>query len=546
MDKEQDPRIDGGISRRETALIIFLGVLSAILRGVAFFRYRFDSDESQHLHVTWGWTAGLVQYRDIFDNHVPLFHMVTAPILRLAGEREDILFYMRVPMLVCFAVVMVGTYILARRLYSTRVAAWSVVLLSLIPTFFLKSLEYRTDNLWNAFWWLAIVVLTGGVLSAPRIFIAAFLLGCALATSLKTMLLIIALAAAGAMTLAAFSRRHSAAQVARRVLVGLAGVSIVPALVGAFFYMRGAWPQLVYCAFTFNGLLVKMQRPEAVWLPKVAFVAGMIIAIRVSWRYRPTEGTYVKQWRYFFATFVAFYLVTLYGFWLIISPRDYVAVLPILTIFGVAAIDRLSRARLLIYVTAAALFVIGIAKYTGWFANGTEEWTTMMHQALRLTRPGEPLMDRKGETIYRPRPFYYPFEFITRNLMHRGLIADTIPEDVIRTRCYAAQADGEFFPPRGRAFLNANFLDVGRLRAAGMRIRAGAPFVIAIPGEYLIIGTRGEVAGTLDGTPYRGARFLASGPHSFVPSESGHIAVLWAPAYERGFSPFHLSQQARR
>ena len=50
--------------------------------------------------IAWGWTAGLVQYRDIFDNHSPLFHLATAPLLALAGERPDILFTMRAPMLV--------------------------------------------------------------------------------------------------------------------------------------------------------------------------------------------------------------------------------------------------------------------------------------------------------------------------------------------------------------------------------------------------------------------------------------------------------------
>ena len=43
----------------------------ALLRIAAFFRYRFDSDEPQHLHIAWAWTAGLLPYRDVFDNHAP-------------------------------------------------------------------------------------------------------------------------------------------------------------------------------------------------------------------------------------------------------------------------------------------------------------------------------------------------------------------------------------------------------------------------------------------------------------------------------------------
>src|SRR5437762_12870858 len=99
----------------ERLTLIGLAIVTAILRAIAFFHYRFDSDEPQHLHVAWGWTAGLLQYRDLFDNHAPLFHMATAPILRLVGERPDVLLYMRAPMLLLFAVVIWVTYILGAR-----------------------------------------------------------------------------------------------------------------------------------------------------------------------------------------------------------------------------------------------------------------------------------------------------------------------------------------------------------------------------------------------------------------------------------------------
>src|SRR6188768_4149657 len=84
------------LTRREKLTFVVFAALALLLRAAALFRYRFDSDEQQHLHVTWGWTAGLVQYRDLFDNHAPLFHMLTAPLLALVGERSDVLLWMRV------------------------------------------------------------------------------------------------------------------------------------------------------------------------------------------------------------------------------------------------------------------------------------------------------------------------------------------------------------------------------------------------------------------------------------------------------------------
>ncbi|MEA2414784.1 MAG: hypothetical protein QOI58_1441, partial [Thermoanaerobaculia bacterium] len=43
------------------------------------------------------------------------------------------------------------------------------------------------------------------------------------------------------------------------------------------------------------------------------------------------------------------------------------------------------------------------------------------------------------------------------------------------------------------------------------------------------------------GSPYRGARPLAAGVHRFRDARGGErLACLWAPAFARGFSPFHL------
>jgi hypothetical protein len=526
------------MTSRERLTIALLALTSALLRAVAFFRYRFDSDEPQHLHVAWGWTAGLLQYRDVFDNHAPLFHIVTAPILKLVGERDDVLLYMRAPMLIPFAIVVGATYILGTRLYSRRVGAWSAVILSLVPAFFLKSLEYRTDNLWNALWFLSLAVLTGGDPTFARMFIAGLLLGCAFATSMKTTLLVLTLAAAAVMTLVAFRRGRM------HVIWPIAiGIPVVPAIIVAYFAHRGALGNLVYCVIDFNELLVRMRPPLSIWLPRVLWIPLIAIAVRIAWRYRPQTDDPAARWRFFFAFGSAFFVITLIGFWILVSPRDLLPCLSFFVIFAVAFVERHANYRLGVYLGASLFFIVLIAHYTQGFANGTREDITMMHQVLRLSRPGEPIMDLKGETVYRPRPFYFIFEYITRNAMERGLIRDTIPEDVIRRQCHVAQADGEFFPPRGRAFLNANFLDMGRLRAAGKWIDVHTSFTIAVPGWYVIVNRRGEVHGMLDGVSYSGPRYLAAGSHVFVTESADRLACLWAPAFQRGFSPFRLEDR---
>src|ERR1700676_214435 len=49
-----------------------------------------NSDEPQHLHVVWAWANGMLPYKDVFDNHSPLFQAISAPLFALLGKRADI------------------------------------------------------------------------------------------------------------------------------------------------------------------------------------------------------------------------------------------------------------------------------------------------------------------------------------------------------------------------------------------------------------------------------------------------------------------------
>ncbi len=522
------------VPRSERFALIAIAVVTLAMRIVAFFHYRFDSDEPQHLHVAWGWTAGLLQYRDVFDNHAPLFHMATAPLLRLLGERADILLWMRGPMVLLWLIVVACTYVVARRLYDVRIAIWSVVLLNVLPPFFLKSIEFRTDNLWNAFWMLAVVVLFFGRRSVGTFLLAGLLLGCAFSVSLKTMLLLFTLLAAGAITW--FMRRRARGAGVRAWLVAAfaLGFAIVPSLIAGYFVARGAWPDLVYGALKFNGLVAGHRPPLVVWIPRLCYIPMMYAVFRKAWQYRART----TDARYFFAVATGIFFATLFSFWILISPRDFLPFLPFLTIFVVAALTRRKFFLEAIIVTAIVLLT-GVGYYAAWLTNGTAEFITMENQLLNVSRPGELVMDYKGELIYRRRPTYFILEFITRNAIARGLIADTVPEDLVRTRCHIAQADGSQWPSRARVFMNANFIDLGRLRVSGQWLRPDGTFTIAIPGDYVILDKNGEASGALDGTPYRGSRALERGVHRFSGGKE-RVACVWAPAYARGFSPFHL------
>ncbi|HYM62619.1 MAG TPA: glycosyltransferase family 39 protein [Thermoanaerobaculia bacterium] len=535
-----------GLDRSEQALIIVLSLVGLALRVLGFFRYRFDSDEPQHLHVAWGWMTGLVQYRDLFDNHAPLFHMLTAPLLALVGERPDALLYMRLPMVPLFAVVVAATYVIGRRLYTQRIAIWSALILTLMPGFFLKTLEFRTDNLWIAVWMIALVVLTGGALTGSRIFLIGLILGIAFCVSLKTFLLIITVGGAALITYLLCERRPAAWPIVRTLLVALGGFVIVPAAVAAYFISVGAWKDLVYCNFTFNKLVGETR--DNVWLWRAFFPIAMAVLLYEAWsvsRRREFDGS--ARWRFYFAVALALFLITLRSFWIMISTRDFLPLMPIGAIFLAALVARwrFTRPYLVPILACAGVVCAGFKlHYISPGGQQTRRDLAFTREVLSLTRKGEPIMDLKGESIFRPRPFYNIFEAISRAQMQQGLLRDTIPESMIAARCHVAIADNNFFPPRGRKFLNDNFLNLGSLRASGQWIAGDGSFNIAVEGDYVIVARGGEARGSLDGTPYNGPRKLAAGRHVFTSSgQAERLAVFWAPAYGRGYSPFHVKER---
>jgi hypothetical protein len=100
-------------------------------------------------------------------------------------------------------------------------------------------------------------------------------------------------------------------------------------------------------------------------------------------------------------------------------------------------------------------------------------------------------------------------------------------------------------PLRARAFVWENYIPVGdNLLVAGRFLKpsstdsTGINFEVVIPAPYKIIAHDGEVRGSLDGTPYDGARFLTPGKHTFVRTSSAEpLVLLWAQAVDRNFIP---------
>ena len=554
----------------ERFTLVALGAAMLGLRLPYVVAYPFDSDEPQHLHVAWAWTKGLMQYRDVFDNHAPLFHMLSAPLVALIGETPRILVLMRLAMIPLFALTLWGSFLLGRSLFGARVGLWSAVICGLSPTFFFKGLEYRADVLWAALWLLAIAVLCGGELRPRRAFCGGLLIGACLAVSLKTIMLLLALAIASAGVLALAPRPapddrrppSRARDLAACAASALGGVVVLPLAIVFYFAARGALPDLVRGAVLHN-----MVPGVGIWgrssrhLLTLPILALLLVAARAILRRFPGDGARVA----FLLLLAGSQYVLLSTLWPVHTRQDLLPFYPLLTVLLAGLLlarrpaageegDRRGDGRWTWAAPRAAIvpFILALLELlvlpalSPIAAHGTAAEERLIAEVLALTGPDDYVLDPKGQAVFRNRPYYYALEKMTLERMARGLIEDTIPERCVATRTCVAPAALGGFPPRARRFLEDQYVVVGAWRVAGRMLERGTndgagpiEFDLAIEARYAIVDARGQAGGILDGRPYSGPRELSPGRHAFTPEEgTGPLAVVWAQAIERGYSPF--------
>ena len=526
-----------------------------LLRGITIMHYRFGSDEPQHLHVVWGWARGFVQYRDLADNHMPLFQILCAPIYKLIGDRGTILYWMRIILQPLYVVAFWCTYRIGSLLFSRRVGVWAAILVGLSFDYAFCSVEFRTDNLWAPLWLLCILVLLSGALTMRRALIAGFLMGLCFGVSMKTLLLLMSTVAGGSMTLIFVGRERLGItwrQILSALATFLAMTGIVPATIMAAFAFYGVWPQFRYWVFEHN-VVPGLTNHPAWWV--IIFAVGFpIIALATRRMVAATPETAVAARRSFVFVTAGFFFTALLSFWPFLSRQDYLPFYPLAFVICTGAVltalDRRAKNQNTAKVwRVPALFgvcelLVALLAHPFWLNKAKLE-TDLLRSTLKLTEPGDFVFDRRGETVFRQRCFYPIIETFTKERIRRGLMVDDTIERCIDTRtCVATLPDD--MPLATFRFLEQNYLPVGnKLRVAGVLLQSSTDgnhfdFEIVIPASYKIIARDvGAVIGVLDGQQYEGEeRFLSPGAHTFVQSTNGHdLLVFWAQAVDRHFRP---------
>jgi 4-amino-4-deoxy-L-arabinose transferase-like glycosyltransferase len=546
---------------------IALGVaIILILLGLRWFYVTtqpWDSDEPQHLHVVWAWANGLLPYKDVFDNHSPLFQAMSAPLFRLLGERADIVAAMRWAMLPIAGLLIGATYWIGARLFSVRAGFWSALLAASFPDLYAKLGEYRPDLFWAALWLVSLAILIGGKMTPGRLFAVGFVFGVAFSVSMKTTFLLLDTVAAGCVVWIIRSGREPVEYSAPKPNVGtcvfaaIIGALVVPIVIIGFFAFKGALSQMYYCVIAHNltsganpwHLMIAKMKDIRFWLFVPAIAGGLWLAKQDKEPERGMRGL-------FFLAATGLFCPLLFAFWPLVSKQDFLPYYPIIMVaigFLLVAAGNWIRARIGWPVFILPLLVVcwqiaSIVRAHPPLKQTNQKNVQIIADTLKLTHPEETVLDAKGQVIFRARPFYYIFEQLTREKAEKGDIKDDAPARLIATRTPEVVAS-HWLTSQTEEFVNRNYISVGAVMVLGKKVAPDpvghVQFDIAIPQKYSVVTSEGEGSGTLDGLPINGSRDLSAGRHDLVLNSSDKgAAVIWARAIEKGYSPFaHASKE---
>lgn len=515
-------------------LVPYLMLRLLLARGAAL-----DSDEPQHLHVVWAWTQHGAPYRDAFDNHMPMFHMLCAPLLSLLGERADILDCMRLAMVPLAVAAFVLAWRVGRALWGVSAASLGLALLALEPTYQRMAGQFRADTLWALAWIAAMAAFVLVRRPLWRSLLTGLAVGVAMASSLKTMPLLGSALVAGGFVLACMPKqaRPSGRSLVGGLVAGALAAGAVVAIVVAIVAARGGLAAMQDAVLGHN-VLPGFGRDANTRQLAMRCAGAAIVALgacAAAWRSirRSCDPAMTAQ-RWFVAGSCGLFALVLYAIWPLLTSQDYLPVLPLFAPWlGRLLLQAFARIRIrtgMVWTGYALLATIALAVRAPW-RDRLQEYRAQLATVLAITTPADVVMDAKGESIYRRRAFHPVLEMVTQERLRRGLLADTLVADVRSSEVHLLHP--ERLPDADAQALRADFIPYADGEwVAGRELgeRAAGPLSVAamIPGCYRWLRMEDGRIGQLGPE----MRFGSAGAVIDVP-QAGRYRLMWCPAARR-------------
>jgi hypothetical protein len=214
--------------------------------------------------------------------------------------------------------------------------------------------------------------------------------------------------------------------------------------------------------------------------------------------------------------------------------------LPAYPLLILMAVDVLRVVRWRPWIPAAACFGLLVHQFleAAPWRDGLAEQRALLRDVLALTRPGEPVLDVKGETIFRPRPIDLVFVQATVRGLAQGRLPQPDLERLAASGTAVTIAGGAGMPDAVRKFLKTYYVPTadGLLRVAGNELerewrngRWGYRVKLPAPGDYVLLDSRGGMLSTVS-IPASGVQMLDTG------AEKGAL-LYWKRAWAAGYRP---------
>ncbi len=526
---------------RKTSIIIGLLTLVYISLRISF--YPFESDELQHLHVIYSWIKGFVQYRDVFDNHTPLFHITMAGIIQLLHLHPSTNFvvYARIIVFMLFFIpqILILGLFLGKSLNFSKDEIIFILstLIVLIPN---SDIAVRPAPLYTMLFLSCIYIISFCDIKKPRnIFILGLLNGVNASVSLKTIPLFLPAELTTILLIRKFYDRKI--EVKKLFAYFTLGFVIVPTIICICFWKLNSLGTMIYYTITYNLLPIKNNYFKSLFY-------FLIITTPYVYFLRKYRGG-INRAIFSLLSITNFTLALL----VVYPERQSQTTMPVrlliclCLLIGLTYILKLFLSKRTLRFTETSIFIVVLflkSLNPLLFIDHNAKYKKSMKTLLTLAKKDDYVMDAKGESIFWKRPYYYGLEEFTSMRLKKGLLRDEIVQSLIthKTHIVFPFENAARFPTEDLRFIRKNYVPIigtGWVLVSGKRISKN--FTVRIPGNYIILNERFKpVNGILDGKAYRKGQKvnLSIGNHTFTSTNrKGRNFIYWYRAYKKGILP---------
>jgi len=522
-------------------LIIFIFLSAFFL--LLLEKERFRNDELQHIHTSFLASQGKIPYKDYFDNHTPLYQLLTGFEIKLFNLKPSPDFAVKIrrlsfPLMIILSIIL-GLMV---RTFFTKIKekslAISSLVISLIP---FVAIQARPEPIWGALFFLSIYLFSFGPPTIKISFLIGLLNGINVCVSLKTLAFIVLPQLLTFPILAIFYPTGSIFMCALTFIIGFL---IFPFILLIYFNHLRALNEFFNFGI-FYTISTGGEKVNIILITTTIIITLVIVYFfvkRFKEKLSPNSAL-------FFTIFI--FSSIIFGFF---PVKESQTRFPFLTAFYllvsvliVSIIWKFFKNEWLrkIILLSVILSILSVRIITErLFKNNNADYYNELKVLMALQLPGKgTVMDSKGESIFWERPFYYALETFTIRGINSSVIKDTIAESLSQKSTPVVYNKYFFrFTQKDLDFFNENYLplcNTPSIMVSGKKINT-KNFDLEIPLDYQLICYGGKPAiGVLDGRTYRGENiFLSKGKHSFITADKcKEILIIWSSALQTKAMP---------